>query len=150
MNDSITSIYCDYNFPLTNFSFTFPSATQASVAVMNGAVTPNNILAPGGLNVGDLLLFIVSTPGNGKARQGTSIAQTAAAVARNYGHPQQLPPSTSPLATPSISIRRGANSLAHPSPLPWSQAPPSPSAGFTPSLISCRFPSPAEPSKLRA
>src|SRR5580704_12352597 len=85
VNDSITSIYCDYNFPLTNFNFTFPSGTQATVAVINGGVTPNNILAPGGLNVGDLLLFTVGTPGNGKTAQGTSIAQTAAAVAENTG-----------------------------------------------------------------
>ena len=35
MNDSITSIYCDYNFPLTNFSFTFPNTTTANVAVVN-------------------------------------------------------------------------------------------------------------------
>jgi prepilin-type N-terminal cleavage/methylation domain-containing protein len=87
VNDSITSIYCDYNFPLTNFSWTFPTATQATVAVVNAGVTPNNILAPGGLNVGDLLLFVVTTPGNGKTAQGTSVAQTAAAVAEITGMP---------------------------------------------------------------
>jgi prepilin-type N-terminal cleavage/methylation domain-containing protein len=87
-NDSITSIYCDYNFPLTNFTFTFPvSSTQAAVTPVNVAVQPNNILAPGGLNVGDLLLFIVSSPGNGKTNQGTSSAQTAAAVAEITGLP---------------------------------------------------------------
>jgi type II secretory pathway pseudopilin PulG len=86
VNDSITSIYCDYNFPLTNFSFTFPSTTQANVAVVNGAVQPNNILAPGGLNVGDLLLFIVSTPGNG-GNQGNSLIQTATAVGEITGMP---------------------------------------------------------------
>ena len=87
VNDSITSVYCDYNFPLTNFNFTFPSSTQATVAVVSGAVTPNNILAPGGLNVGDLVLFIVSTPGNGTGNQGTSSVQTAAAVAEITGMP---------------------------------------------------------------
>ena len=30
VNDSITSIYCDYNFPLTNFTFTFPSTTKST------------------------------------------------------------------------------------------------------------------------
>jgi prepilin-type N-terminal cleavage/methylation domain-containing protein len=90
VNDSITSVYCDYNFPLTNFTFTFPTTTSASVAVVNAAVTPNNILAPGGLNVGDLLLFLVSTPGNGKTAQGTSAAQTAAAVAEITGLPNNL------------------------------------------------------------
>jgi prepilin-type N-terminal cleavage/methylation domain-containing protein len=87
VNDSITSIYCDYNFPLTNFSFTFPSVTQANVAVVNNAVQPNFILAPGGLNVGDLLLFIVSTPGNGTGSQGTSLVQTATAVGEITGIP---------------------------------------------------------------
>jgi len=87
VNDSITSIYCDYNFPLSNFSLTFPSSTQATVAVINAAVTPNNILAAGGLNVGDLLLFTVGTPGNGKTAQGTSIAQTAEAVGEITGLP---------------------------------------------------------------
>lgn len=87
VNDSITSVYCDYNFPLTNFNFTFPSTTQANVAVVNGGTLPNNILAPGGLNVGDLLLFVVSTPGNGTGNQGTSLAQTAAAVGEITGIP---------------------------------------------------------------
>lgn len=87
VNDSVTSIYCDYNFPLSNFGFTFPSTTTAAVTVNNAAVAPNNILAPGGLNVGDLILFLVSTPGNGKGSQGTSAAQTAAVVGEITGLP---------------------------------------------------------------
>ena len=111
VNDSITSIYCDYNFPLTNFSFTFPSGTQATVAVINGAVTPNNILAPGGLNVGDLLLFTVGTPGNGKTAQGTSIAQTAAAVAEITGIPNGT--TINFVAGDALNFNQtGANSLA--------------------------------------
>lgn len=92
VNDSITSIYCDYNFPLTNFSFSFPtngySATVALVTSPNSAL-PENILAPGGLNVGDLLFFLVTTPGQGTAgsSQGTSAAQTAAVVAEITGLP---------------------------------------------------------------
>ena len=111
VNDSITSIYCDYNFPLTNFNFTFPSGTQATVAVINGAVTPNNILAPGGLNVGDLLLFTVGTPGNGKTAQGTSIAQTAAAVAEVTGIPNGT--TINFAAADALNFNQtGANSLA--------------------------------------
>ena len=89
VNDSITTIYCDYNFPLTNFAFTFPSGTQATVgpAATIVAGEPTNILAPGGLNVGDLMLFTVSTPGTGKTAQGTSYAQTAAAVGEITGIP---------------------------------------------------------------
>jgi prepilin-type N-terminal cleavage/methylation domain-containing protein len=111
VNDSITSIYCDYNFPLTNFNFTFPSGTQATVAVINGGVTPNNILAPGGLNVGDLLLFTVGTPGNGKTAQGTSIAQTAAAVAEITGIPNGT--TINFVAGDALNFNQvGANSLA--------------------------------------
>jgi prepilin-type N-terminal cleavage/methylation domain-containing protein len=111
VNDSITSIYCDYNFPLTNFTFTFPSATQATVAVVNGAVTPNNILAPGGLNVGDLLLFVVSTPGNGKTALGTSMAQTAAAVAEITGMPNNA--TINFAAGDALNFNQaGANSIA--------------------------------------
>jgi prepilin-type N-terminal cleavage/methylation domain-containing protein len=87
INSSITSIYCDYNFPLTNFTFTFPNATSSTVAVINGAVQPNNIQAAGGLNTGDLILFTVSTPGNGKTASGTSLVQNAAVVAEITGIP---------------------------------------------------------------
>jgi len=87
VNSSITSIYCDYNFPLTNFTFSFPSSTQANVAVINAGNTPNNILAPGGLQIGDLLMFTVSTPGNGKTASGTSLVQNAAVVAEITGIP---------------------------------------------------------------
>jgi type II secretory pathway pseudopilin PulG len=88
VNDSVTSIYCDYNFPLTNFTFSYPSNTQVNVsAPINPLILPNNILAPGGLNVGDLMLFVVSSPGNGTGNQGTSSAQTAAAVAEITGLP---------------------------------------------------------------
>jgi prepilin-type N-terminal cleavage/methylation domain-containing protein len=92
VNDSITSIYCDYNFPLTNFSFSFPTNGYAAAVAPAASITaglPTNILAPGGLNVGDLMFFLVSTPGQGTASgsQGTSAAQTAAVVAEITGIP---------------------------------------------------------------
>jgi len=81
INSSLTVVYCDYNFPLSNFTFTFPSSTSAGVAVINAGVQPNSILAAGGLNAGDLLLFQVNTPGNGKTSSGTSLVQNSAVVA---------------------------------------------------------------------
>ncbi len=117
VNDSITSIYCDYNFPLTNFTFSFPvSAANAAVTLVAtpNAALPTNILAPGGLNVGDLLLFIVSAAGTGvgSGAQGTSVAQTAAAVAEITG----LPPGGAAIgfaaADPLNFNQTGANSLA--------------------------------------
>jgi prepilin-type N-terminal cleavage/methylation domain-containing protein len=88
-NSSLTVAYCDYNFPLQpgNFAFTFPSSTTAAVAVNSMSVTPNDILAPGGLQVGDLLLFTIATPGNGKTSTGTSLVQNAAVVAEITGIP---------------------------------------------------------------
>jgi prepilin-type N-terminal cleavage/methylation domain-containing protein len=85
INSSITSIYCDYNFPLDAFKITVPAAgggATATVTVPNPpAPSPNSILAPGGLVAGDLLLFVVSSPGNGTGVNGTSSVQTATAVA---------------------------------------------------------------------
>jgi|ERR1700722_2805426 len=82
INDSVTSIYCDYNFPLTNFSFTFNNDNQAVATVLSGAVQPNNVESPGGLNKfgGDLLLFIATSAGNGTGNQGNSAIQSAQAV----------------------------------------------------------------------
>ena len=80
-------------------------------AVVNAGVTPNNILAPGGLNVGDLMLFLVSTPGNGKGSGGTSDAQTAAAVAEITGLPTNTQINFA--AGDALNFNQtGANSLA--------------------------------------
>ena len=85
-NSSLTTAYCDYNFPLSNFGFTYPGGgTSANLTVNANAVTsqPMNILSPGGLQTGDLLLFQVASPGTGKAGDinGNSMIQTAAVVA---------------------------------------------------------------------
>jgi prepilin-type N-terminal cleavage/methylation domain-containing protein len=84
INDSITSIYCDYNFPLTNFTFTVNAGgTTVGVAPATPIVagSPTNILQAGGLTTGDLLMFTVSTPGNGTGTTGNSLVQNAAVVA---------------------------------------------------------------------
>jgi type II secretory pathway pseudopilin PulG len=112
-NDSVTSIYCDYNFQLSNFAFTFSSTTQANVALIASpnAAYPTNILAPGGLNVGDLIFFLVATPGNGTGNQGTSSSQTAAVVAEITG----LPSSSEILFAGADALnlnQTGTNSLA--------------------------------------
>jgi type II secretory pathway pseudopilin PulG len=85
-NDSVTVIYNDYNFPLTNFSFAITGPTTATATLVGtpNALLPINPLAPGGLNVGDLLLFLVSVPGTGGSN-GNSLVQTAAVVAEITG-----------------------------------------------------------------
>jgi prepilin-type N-terminal cleavage/methylation domain-containing protein len=85
-DDSITSVYADYNFPLSNFDFFAVNGTTVCAALTGGppatpaptAGLPTNILAPGGLNVGDVLLFYVQSQGNGTTASGTSWTQTAA------------------------------------------------------------------------
>jgi len=112
VNSSITSIYCDYNFPLSNFAFTFPSSTQANVAVLNAGNTPNNILAPGGLQIGDLLMFTVSTPGNGKTAAGTSLVQNAAVVAEITGIPSNTQISFASGDALNMNQTAGGNNIA--------------------------------------
>jgi prepilin-type N-terminal cleavage/methylation domain-containing protein len=84
INSSITSIYCDYSFPLDAFKITVPAANNGTVATVTvpnpPAPSPPSILAAGGLATGDLLLFVVSSPGNGTGTQGTSSVQTGAVV----------------------------------------------------------------------
>ncbi|MGA7402461.1 MAG: prepilin-type N-terminal cleavage/methylation domain-containing protein [Candidatus Sulfotelmatobacter sp.] len=115
-NDSITSIYCDYNFPLSNFTFAFPTNTSATATTINAGVTPNNVLAPGGLNVGDLMLFTVTSAGNGTTSQGTSSVQTAAAVGEITGLTPGTPPTIAFAPADALNFNQAvgdANSLAY-------------------------------------
>jgi len=112
INSSITSVYCDYNFPLTNFRFTFPSTTTSNVAVINGGVTPNNILAPGGLQIGDLLMFTVATPGNGTTSNGTALVQNAAVVAEITGIPNNTTINFATGDALNMNQTAGSNNLA--------------------------------------
>jgi prepilin-type N-terminal cleavage/methylation domain-containing protein len=61
INDSVTSIYCDYNFPLWEYDVTFVGATggQISLAVdpLYAASPPPAINANGGIQVGDLIML---------------------------------------------------------------------------------------------
>lgn len=88
-NSRITTIYCDYNFPLSNFSWLITSSTQATASIVPAAsfvsTNPTNLLASGGLNTeGDLILLTVTAanpnPAAGNAN-GDSYVQTAAVVA---------------------------------------------------------------------
>jgi prepilin-type N-terminal cleavage/methylation domain-containing protein len=89
INDSITSIYCDYNFPLANFTFAFPTTTTstATIVAAPNATLPVNLVENGGLILGDLMLFTVSSAGNGTGTQGTSSVQSATAVGEITGLP---------------------------------------------------------------
>ncbi|HTT18580.1 MAG TPA: prepilin-type N-terminal cleavage/methylation domain-containing protein [Candidatus Sulfotelmatobacter sp.] len=112
INSSLTAVYCDYNFPLTNFNFTITSTTTATVAVINGGVQPNNILAPGGLQVGDLLLFTVNIAGDGKTVNGNSSIQTAAVVAEVTGIPNNAAVQFNTSDALNFNHTNGSNNLA--------------------------------------
>lgn len=111
-NSSLTVVYCDYNFPLTNFAFTFTSSTAVSLTVNSPTVTPNNIQAPGGLQVGDLLLFTVSTPGSGTGSNGTSLVQNAAVVAEITGIPNATTIDFATSDALNFNFGSGTNDLA--------------------------------------
>src|ERR1700676_2018562 len=59
INDSVTSIYCDYNFPLFEYNVTFPTpGNGTSIALTPNAAfvpAPPLITAAGGIQVGDLI-----------------------------------------------------------------------------------------------
>lgn len=60
INDSITVVYCDYNFPLFNYKVTAVSALGDQVTIApNGLIVPPPplITAPGGIQLGDLILL---------------------------------------------------------------------------------------------
>lgn len=78
-NDSITSIYCDYNYPIWEYNITFVSGTVINL-VPNAAFNPPPppINGIGGINTGDLILLVVTAPP--AAGNGTNLVQTGAAV----------------------------------------------------------------------
>lgn len=88
-NDSITAIYQDYAFPLDNFTFALNSGTQvtATQSATPIAGEPTNIMAPGGLNVGDVIFFYVTQTGtsNSNVNGGNTQVQTAAIAAELTG-----------------------------------------------------------------
>lgn len=113
-NSSLTVVYCDYNFSLSNFTFTFPSSTTSTVGLIASPTTglPTNILAPGGLQVGDLLLYTVATPGNGKSSSGTSLVQNAAVVAEVTGLPNNTTIDFATGDALNFNFSSGSNNIA--------------------------------------
>jgi prepilin-type N-terminal cleavage/methylation domain-containing protein len=88
-NDSITVVYQDYAFLLDNFNFTqlTTQSVQAAVKATTNPQLPTNILAPGGLNVGDVIFLYVTQTGTatGNTNTGNSQVQTAAVAAEITG-----------------------------------------------------------------
>lgn len=91
-NDSVTVIYEDYAFPLDNFTFALNSGTQVTATLKTCpanciAGEPQSVLAPGGLNVGDVIFFYVTQTGtsNSNVNGGNTQVQTSAIAAELTG-----------------------------------------------------------------
>lgn len=61
INDSITSVYCDYNFPLFEYTVAFVGATGGQISLAPNPIyvpaPPAAINGPGGIQTGDLILI---------------------------------------------------------------------------------------------
>ncbi len=83
INDSITVIYADYNFPLWEYNVNFASSTSTSV--VNVTLSANSAYSPappainsaGGINVGDLIMI----SGGGLTAVGEVTGLTASTMA---------------------------------------------------------------------
>jgi len=84
INDSITVIYADYNFPLWEYNVTFPAAPDGTSICL----TPNSTYAPapplpnasGGIQQGDLIL-INGTNGVSVVGEATNVSATSISFA---------------------------------------------------------------------
>jgi prepilin-type N-terminal cleavage/methylation domain-containing protein len=80
INDSITVLYCDYNFPLWEYNVTFPTTPNGTLINLtaNPAYTPAPPLpnAAGGIQQGDLIL-INGTNGVTAVGEATNVSATS-------------------------------------------------------------------------
>jgi len=111
INDSITSIYCDYNFPLWEFNITFVGGAGGSITLAPNAIyapAPPAINSAGGIQVGDLIMLSNST--------GTAVGEVTniTATTITFGNLDALNINQSAAAFNNIaSIAGGANTVAY-------------------------------------
>jgi len=88
VNDSITVVYADYNFPLWEYNMTFTSATSGANVTLAVAPTytanpPPGITCAGGIQVGDLIM--VAGGGLTEVGEVTNLTSTATAATCGNG-----------------------------------------------------------------
>jgi len=87
VNDSITVVYADYNFPLNQYNVTFPGGPNPTGQLVNIAANPGFVPAPpavtavGGLQVGDVI-WLSNTAGNAVG-EVTGFTNTTISFANN-------------------------------------------------------------------
>jgi prepilin-type N-terminal cleavage/methylation domain-containing protein len=112
VNDSITSIYADYNFPLWEYNITFTAGTNGGAVI----VAPNPIYSPpppainsaGGIQVGDLIVLSNSL--------GNAVGEVTnlSSAGMSFANLDPLNMNQSGAATNNIkAISAGANTVAY-------------------------------------
>jgi prepilin-type N-terminal cleavage/methylation domain-containing protein len=111
INDSVTSIYCDYNFPLFEYNVAFVGATGGGITLTANPIytpAPPAINSSGGIQVGDLIMLSNSL-GNAVG-EVTNITATAI----TFANLDPLNMNQSGAATNNIkAISGGANTVAY-------------------------------------
>ena len=114
INDSITSIYTDYNFPLWEYTITFTVPGSGGAITLtappNGTYTPNPplITAAGGIQVGDLIML--------SNNKGTAVGEVTAlsSTSITFANLDALNINQSGAATNNIAaISTGTNTIAY-------------------------------------
>jgi len=86
VNDSVTVVYTDYNFPLNEYNMYFSSATSGANVTLTAnpsfTTPPPGITCPGGINVGDLIMVA----GGGLTAVGEVTNLTSTATSTTCGN----------------------------------------------------------------
>ncbi len=113
INDSITSIYCDYNFPLFEYDVTAIAANGATITLavdpLYAGSPPPAINASGGVQKGDLIMVSNSA--------GTAVGEVtnldATSITFGNADPLNLNQNAFGLTNTMASISGGANAVAY-------------------------------------
>ena len=112
VNDSITSIYCDYNFPVWEYDITFPvpgNGTSITLAPDAAYVpAPPAINSAGGIQVGDLIMLSNSL--------GTAVGEVTGITATSIDFADLDPLNVNQNGATSnniTAISGGANTIAY-------------------------------------
>jgi len=112
VNDSITSIYADYNFPLWEYTIAFVGATGGQITLTPNAIyspAPPAINSAGGIQVGDLIML-----SNSLGTAVGEVTQPPTATTITFGNLDVLNINQSGAATNNIkAISGGANTVAY-------------------------------------
>ena len=112
VNDAVTVAYCDYNFPLWEYTVTFPSTTSGTGITLTAnpvyTPAPAAITAAGGIQVGDLIMLSNSL--------GTAVGEVTGLTATSIAFADLDPLNINQNSATSNNIKaiaRGSNTIAY-------------------------------------